>query len=252
MFIAKLGEAITDTAGVPQALALIPSLIADADDGVFFDFADLTRMWKESAGTNLVTADADLIGKVASPYGSHSAIQPTAGMLGTYRAAGGGIWRGDGSNDWLDLVGFLLSVTGGNTISMKITPAAGSAGKSFAGFGSANRFSLGLDASGFLLASYGTAASAIVGAADLRSTTFVATITHDDTNVQLYHNATLVGSVAKAGAHSTAFTPALGAAKHGTAGVVSGGYVPGDIRKCLMLAGRHVAADEVAEIVAAF
>ncbi|TIN07350.1 MAG: hypothetical protein E5Y59_17055, partial [Mesorhizobium sp.] len=97
-------------------MAFLPSLIGDADASLYLDFADLTRMWNESTGTTLVDADADLIGKVSSPYGAGYAFQATAGQLGTYRTAGGGVLRLDGSNDWMDVANFLFAATGGNTV----------------------------------------------------------------------------------------------------------------------------------------
>ncbi|MER8427839.1 LamG-like jellyroll fold domain-containing protein [Mesorhizobium sp. M1403] len=252
MFIAKLGEAISNPAGVPQALGFIPSIIADSPASLYLDFADLTRMWKESAGTNLVTASGDLIGKASSPYGTGYAFQGTAGQLGTYQSAGGGVWRGDGSNDWLDTANFLFAASGGNTAAMKITPNSGSAGRTFFGFSSSNRFALGLNASGFLLASYGTVATAILGSVDVRSTTFIVTLTHDGTNLYLYRDNVLVGSTPLSGVHATTFTPAIGAARPGTGGAPTGGWTGCDIRKVMLLSGRYVTAAEVANIVAAF
>ncbi|MER8403550.1 LamG domain-containing protein [Mesorhizobium sp. M1307] len=252
MFIAKLGEAISNPAGVPQALGFIPSIIADSPASLYLDFADLTRMWKESAGTNLVTASGDLIGKASSPYGTGYAFQGTAGQLGTYQSAGGGVWRGDGSNDWLDTANFLFAASGGNTCAMKITPNAASAGRSFFGFQSSNRFQLTLSASGYLWGLYGNGGtSAVLGNVDVRSTTFVVTMTHDNTNMYLYRDNVLIGSAPLSGVCATTVGPAIGAAKSGLV-APTGGWTGCDIRKVLLLSGRYVTAAEVANIVAAF
>ncbi|WP_292722536.1 LamG-like jellyroll fold domain-containing protein [Mesorhizobium sp.] len=252
MFIAKLGEAITDPAGVPQALAFLPSLIGDAQASLYLDFADLTRMWNESTGVTPVDADADLIGKVSSPYGAGYAFQATAGQLGTYRTSAGGVLRLDGSNDWMDVANFLFASTGGNTVAMKITPTAGSAGRSFFGFATSNRFQLTITAAGYLWGLYGTGGtSAVVGTVDIRGTTFVVTMTHDDDTLYLYRNDTLVGTAPLAGTITTSVGPAIGVSKNGT-GAPSGGYIGADIRKVLLLAGRTVTAEDVAEIVANF
>lgn len=252
-FIAKLGVPLTDTVGIPQALAFLPSLIGSAAASLYLDFADLTRMWKEDTGVTPVAVSGDLIGKASSPYGAGYAFQSTAGQLGTYQSAGGGVWRGDGANDWLDVANFLFGPTAnGNTASMKITPNAASAGRSFFGFQGSNRFQLTLSASGFLWGLYGNGGtSAVLDNVDIRATSLVATLTHDATNMYLYRNKILVGSAPLSGVHA-AFAPAIGAARPGTGGAPTGGWTGCDIRKVLLLAGRTVSAGDVSEIVDSF
>ncbi|TIY03480.1 MAG: LamG domain-containing protein [Mesorhizobium sp.] len=190
---------------------------------------------------------------MSSRYGSGSAIQITAGQFGLYKnPPAPGIWRGDGSNDWMDVQGFSFGGGVGNTMSMKITPNAASAGRSFMGFSGANRFSIGLSASGFLLTSAGSGgASSVTGTVDVRSQTVVVTATHDEDTIYLYRNATLVGAAALAGSVATGVGPGLGAVKAGAA-PPSGGWTGCDIYKALMLGGRSMTADEVAELVDAW
>ena len=78
-------------------------LFADGGQGVFYDPSDLSTMFKDSAGTQPVTADGDPVGliKDRSGNGNH-AIAPNSAARPTYRTDGVLHWlQFDGVDDFL-------------------------------------------------------------------------------------------------------------------------------------------------------
>lgn len=76
----------------------------DADEvGGWYDPSDLTTLWKDTAGSDPVTADGDLVARIDDKSGNENhLLQATEASRPTYKTAGGLHWiEGDGAADWL-------------------------------------------------------------------------------------------------------------------------------------------------------
>lgn len=70
----------------------------------WWDFSDISRLYQDDARTVPVVADGDVIGGVASKYGTTHASQGTTAKKPIYRAGvqgGKSVARLDGGDDWL-------------------------------------------------------------------------------------------------------------------------------------------------------
>lgn len=79
------------------------SLFASSEQGVWYDFSDLTTMFQDRAGTTPVTADGQTVGKILDKSGrGNHAVAPSDAARPLYKTAGGLHWlQFDGVDDSL-------------------------------------------------------------------------------------------------------------------------------------------------------
>jgi hypothetical protein len=69
------------------------SLFAASEQGGWYDPSDLSTMWKDTAGTDPVTADGDLVARIDDKSGNGNHLtQATSGNRPTYKTSGGLHW----------------------------------------------------------------------------------------------------------------------------------------------------------------
>jgi hypothetical protein len=78
-------------------------LFAASEDGAWYDPSDLSTLWKDTAGTDPVTADSDAVARIDDKSGNgFHMIQATAASRPLYKTSGGLHWlEFDGSDDLL-------------------------------------------------------------------------------------------------------------------------------------------------------
>ena len=107
----QASNGITVTTSDPDAV--ITALFANSEEGAFYDPSDLTTMFQDRAGTTLVTADGQTVGKILDKSGrGNHATAPNDSARPLYKTSGGLHWlQFDGVDDSLSTAAINLTST---------------------------------------------------------------------------------------------------------------------------------------------